>query len=178
MPVQIGAKTHSFSDPIALLSDCHRRIEMFLGTLERVAASIDHPLSNDAHVALASALRYFREAAPKHTADEEQSVFPRLRQSGDAEVNSALATLDALEQEHRRADSLHARVDILGKQCLEQGPLASSQAGEFRKAVADLASIYKRHIRIEDELVFPIAGRVLSTADKAIIAREMSVRRR
>jgi hypothetical protein len=31
MPVQIGAKTHNFSDPTGLLSDCHRRIEMFLG---------------------------------------------------------------------------------------------------------------------------------------------------
>jgi hypothetical protein len=33
MPVQIGAQSHSFSDPTGLLSDCHRRIEMFLGTL-------------------------------------------------------------------------------------------------------------------------------------------------
>ena len=30
MPVQIGAQSHSFSDPTGLLSDCHRRIEMFL----------------------------------------------------------------------------------------------------------------------------------------------------
>jgi hypothetical protein len=28
MPVQIGAKAHTFSDPTGLLSDCHRRIEM------------------------------------------------------------------------------------------------------------------------------------------------------
>jgi hypothetical protein len=34
MPVQIGAKAHSFSDPTGLLSDCHRRIEMFLGSLQ------------------------------------------------------------------------------------------------------------------------------------------------
>ena len=76
MPVQIGAKTHTFSDPTALLSDCHRRIEMFLGTLEKIAAHIDQPLPDDVRRALESALRYFREAAPKHTADEEESVFP------------------------------------------------------------------------------------------------------
>jgi Hemerythrin HHE cation binding domain len=76
MPVQIGATTHSFSQPIALLSDCHRRIEMFLGTLEKVAAQIDQPLVDDARRSLESALRYFREAVPKHTADEEQSGFP------------------------------------------------------------------------------------------------------
>jgi len=37
MPVQIGAKTHNFTDPTGLLSDCYRRVEMFLGTLEAVA---------------------------------------------------------------------------------------------------------------------------------------------
>lgn len=177
MPVQIGAITHSFFDPTELLSDCHRRIEMFLGTLEKVAALIEHPLAEDTRQALESALRYFREAAPKHTADEEISVFPRLRRSDDSEVKGALAMLDSLEQEHRRVNELHARVDMLGKRCLEKGNLPPSEAKQFRDAVADLVSIYKEHIRMEDDLVFPIAARILSKADKAIIAAEMSARR-
>ncbi len=37
MPVQIGAQAHNFSDPTGLLSDCHRRIEMFLRTDEMAA---------------------------------------------------------------------------------------------------------------------------------------------
>ncbi len=80
MPVQIAAKAHSFSDPTGLLSDCHRRIEMFLRSLQRVAGVIDRPLTDEVRAALDSALRYFRESAPKHTADEEESLFPRLRQ--------------------------------------------------------------------------------------------------
>jgi iron-sulfur cluster repair protein YtfE (RIC family) len=151
---------------------------MFLGSLEKVAACVERPLAEDVRGALEASLRYFREAAPKHTADEEQSVFPRLRKCGGPEVQSALATLDALEQEHRRADSLHEQVDRLGNTCLEQGPLSPSQATQFREAVAELGSIYKEHIRLEDEVVFPIAGRTLSQADKAIIATEMSDRRR
>jgi hemerythrin-like domain-containing protein len=178
MPVNIGDTIHSFSDPTALLSDCHRRIEMFLGSLEKVASSIERPLTNDTRRALESALRYFREAAPKHTADEEQSVFPRLRQSGDPQVKSALGTLAALEQEHRRTDSLHAQVDMLGTRCLEVGRLSQSRARQFREAVADLGAIYTEHIRIEDDLVFPLAARILSGTDKAIIAKEMSARRR
>lgn len=178
MPVQIGAKTHSFSDPTALLSDCHRRIEMFLGTLEQIAVEVEHPLSDDSRRALKSALRYFREAAPKHTADEEDSVFPRLRQSGDAEMKTALTTLEALERDHRRADSLHAQVDVLGKRCLQQGRLSPTEARHFREAVAELASIYKDHIRVEDDQIFPIAARLLSQADKAIIADEMAHRRK
>jgi hypothetical protein len=42
VPVQIGANAHSFTEPTGLLSDCHRRDEMFLGTLEVVAQTIDN----------------------------------------------------------------------------------------------------------------------------------------
>jgi hypothetical protein len=74
MPVQIGAKTHNFTDPIGLLSDCHRRVEMVLGTLAAVAEVIDRPANEETSRSLKSALHYFGQAAPKHTADEEPSV--------------------------------------------------------------------------------------------------------
>ena len=178
MPVQIGGKTHSFSEPTGLLSDCHRRIEMFLGSLVQVAPLLEKPLDAQTRSAMETALRYFREAAPKHTADEEESLFPRLRRMLNPEVEAALETLDPLERDHRRADSLHAQVDGLGRKCLQGGSLSSEDAREFDQAVAELASIYKEHIRIEDELVFPVAGKVLSSTEKAAIAAEMAARRR
>ena len=150
---------------------------MFLGSLERVAEIIDGPLENDTRAALETALRYFREAAPKHTADEEESLFPRLRRIENPELTTALATIDALEQDHRRADSLHAAVDTLGRRCLEMGHLSAGDPQRFRKAVADLASIYVEHIKIEDDVVFPAAGRALADADKTAIAAEMAARR-
>lgn len=178
MPVQIGGQTHSFSEPTGLLSDCHRRIEMFLGSLDRLAKLANRPLDTDSRTALETALRYFREAAPKHTADEEESLFPRLRQKRHPEIEAAIQTLAPLEQDHRRADSLHAEVDRLGRKCLEQGSLPPEQAEQFRKAMAELLSIYGEHMRIEDEVVFPVAGRMLSTAEKAAIAGEMAARRK
>ena len=96
MPVQIGAQSHSFSDPTGLLSDCHRRIEMFLRALERVASVIDRPLTEDIRTAMESALRYFREDAPKHTADEEMSLFPRMRQIHRPAIENAMARIDLL----------------------------------------------------------------------------------
>ena len=178
MPVQIGTKTHSFADPTGLLSDCHRRIEMFLGSLQKVAEMIDRPLAEDARTALDASLRYFREAAPKHTADEEDSLFPRLRAAHDTRVKRALETLDPLEQDHRRADSLHSEVDALGRRCLEHGSLPAEDAHRFLRDVSELASIYKEHIRIEDEMVFPLAGEILSQSEKAAIAAEMAARRK
>ena len=178
MHVQIGAKTPRFSDPTALLSDCHRRIEMFLGSLQRVAQIIDSPLSADARSALETALRYFHEAAPKHTQDEEESLFPRLRLIHRPDIESALSTLKALEDDHRHANALHTEVHRLGTQCLGTGHLPRREADRFRKAVNDLASIYGEHIRIEDSVVFPAAQRALSSFQKSAIASEMAFRRK
>jgi hemerythrin-like domain-containing protein len=178
MPVQIGAKAHSFSDPTGLLSDCHRRIEMFLRALEAVAIVIEHPLTKDARDALESALRYFREAAPKHTADEEESLFPRLRQMIHPDIESAIEKLQPLEDQHRLAGPLHAEVEELGQRCLTTGNLSRTEADAFRKAIASLVSMYTQHIRIEDDLVFPLAARLLSPADKATVAQEMAARRK
>jgi len=178
MPVQIGAKTHNFTDPTGLLSDCHRRVEMFLGTLTAVSDVIDRPATEETSRALESALRYFGQAAPKHTADEEESLFPRLRQIEHPEVESAFSRLEQLEEEHRWAAPLHAEVERIGTQYLSTGSLSSSEVEEFRKAVASLASMYKQHIGVEDELVFPLAARLLSDADKSAIADEMAGRRK
>jgi hemerythrin-like domain-containing protein len=177
MPVQIGAGVHDYSDPTGLLSDCHRRIEMFLASLQAVAKVMDRPLTDEAARALDSALRYFREAAPKHTADEEESLFPRLRDIRHADVQAALASLAALEQDHRRAEPLHADVARLGKQYLAAGSLSQAEVEAFRGAVARLASMYQQHIRVEDGTVFPLAARLLSQADQAAIGAEMAARR-
>src|SRR6478672_9023307 len=106
MAVRIGGTPeHSFEQPLGLLSDCHRRIELFLGVLTRIAEDArGGALAEQRCSALMTALRYFREAAPKHTADEEQSLFPRMRACKGAEVEAALDRVAALEVDHRRAD--------------------------------------------------------------------------
>ena len=81
MPVSIGATQESnFANPIGLLTDCHRRIERFLGVLVRVAAEArGGPLNAEHRQAMETALSYFHRAAPLHTADEEEDLFPELR---------------------------------------------------------------------------------------------------
>lgn len=178
MPVQIGTKTNNFTNPTGLLSDCHRRVEMFLGMLEAVAAVIDRPATDGTSRALESALRYFEQAAPKHTADEEESLFPRLRQIRNPEIESAFARLDLLEDDHRRAAPLHDVVDRLGMRYLSNGSLSDTEVKEFRNSVAGLASMYKQHIAVEDELIFPLASWMLSVSEKGAIANEMADRRK
>lgn len=177
MPVQIGAGVHSFADPTGLLSDCHRRVEMFLGALQAVAERIDQPPADEARRSLVAALRYFAESAPKHTADEEESLFPRLREVSNPETQAALAKMDELEREHRWAAPLHTQVERVGKRYLSKGKVTGPEVEAFRASVAALAAMYAVHIRTEEELVFPLAARILPKTEKAAIAQEMAKRR-
>src|SRR6266481_5954066 len=102
MPIQIGHKESDFTDPLGLLSDCHRRIEHFLGVLIKLCDKAKGgSLDAGEGELLDKALAYFRNAAPKHTADEEHSLFPRLRVAAESEA--PLARLAQLEFEHELA---------------------------------------------------------------------------
>lgn len=57
MPVQIGSKASNFSDPTGLMSDCHRRIEMFLNALQAAACFDGRKLTDDESRTLEGALR-------------------------------------------------------------------------------------------------------------------------
>jgi hemerythrin-like domain-containing protein len=177
--VQIGqGGAHNFDQPLGLLSDCHRRIERFLDVLATVAnGAPGGELSGEQRIALTGALKYFRDAAPKHTADEEVSLFPRLRAASDPEVAGVLAEVDRLEADHTRADELHRRVDELGMAWLENGTLPQESAAALCGAIQTLRGIYRAHIAAEDTLVFPMAGRVLERRVQEEIGREMAARR-
>jgi hemerythrin-like domain-containing protein len=179
MPIVIGAKRESdFTDPIGMLSDCHRRIEMFLNVLVRVAEQAQgQALTEEQRGALETALRYFREAAPKHTADEEESLFPRLRQIENADLRALMGRIEFLEEEHLCADRSHAEVDNLGQLWLRDGTLRAEQASRLLTLLVQLRDLYRHHIATEDNEVFPTAAAALSAADREAIGGEMASRR-
>ena len=180
MPIQIGQRpARGFDEPLGLLSDCHRRIEHFLHVLATVAdEAAGGALSPHDRTALEGALTYFAVAAPKHTADEESSLFPRLRHSTAPEIAATLAALEALERDHDEADAHHAAVERLGRRWVSEGRLQPDEAVALREHLARLRALYERHIAIEDQGVFPAAARVLGDAQLAEIGREMAARRR
>lgn len=179
MAISIGAQPdHGFDDPLGLMRDCHRRIEKFLGVLGRVADEIaGGPLPESHREALAAALRYFANAAPWHTRDEEESLFPRLRRADDPRVLEVMNRIDALERDHARADEAHAAAHRLGTRWLEDGTLGAAEVAELKRLLEELRAMYGRHIEIEDGVVFPLARAVLSSSTQAAIGREMAARR-
>jgi len=179
MPITIGKKIESdYSNPLGLLSDCHRRIETFLGVLVKVTSqSRGAELTADQRDGLEVALRYFRDAAPKHTRDEEESLFPRMCASSDERARSAISLLDELHRDHELADGAHAEVDALGSRWLSEGSLSSESTARLTELLGRLSSTYQRHIAVEDNEVFPLAGQVLTSAELAAVGREMATRR-
>ena len=179
MPIQIGQLPgHDFDEPLGLLSDCHRRIEHFLRVLHAVTTDAQGgPLTAPNRTALQGALEYFAVAAPKHTADEEASLFPRLRGAGDPAAAEALALVDRLQRDHEEADTHHAAVDVLVRQWLEDGALATARTAELQERLARLRTLYERHIRLEDQELFPAAARLLDAEQLRAIGREMAERR-
>ena len=174
MPIQIKQDVEpGCSDPVGLLTACHRRIERFLHVLALIAQRGDgNSLCREDAEVFGRALRYFREAAPNHTADEEHDLFPALqRHNADARE-----LLQGLEEDHARASSLHLTVDRIGQQWL-QGPVGDADLAELRRALAELEALYGVHIQTEEQKLFPIATRVLGDAELERIGRNMADRR-
>jgi hemerythrin-like domain-containing protein len=179
MPIQIGQRPdHGFETPMGLLSDCHRRIEKFLGALLTVARERQGgPLDARSREAIEKSIRYFENAAPRHNSDEEESLFPRLRQIDDPEVKQLLADVDRLEADHHANDLRHAEVDRLAQQWLADDGLAPEHFERLLALLEELHAVYQEHIALEDQRVFPLAQRVLTANHLKAMGREMAVRR-
>jgi hemerythrin-like domain-containing protein len=172
---------NDFDNPLGLLSDCHRRIEKFLEQIIRVCETArGGVLDAGRREALQLALRYFRQAAPLHTADEETSLFPRVRervQSGDTTAQQALTVMERLEADHDAADVRHAVIDELGIRWLEQSTLEAAEAARLEAEARALRAFYAAHIAVEDNELFPLAEQVLTEDTVETLGREMAARR-
>ena len=181
MAIQIGAKPDSgFDDPIGMLTDCHRSILRFVDVFAQVAQrSNGKMLEPDERAAVDAALRYFRESGPRHNQDEEESLFPRLqRLQGNAPADeSASAEIGRLTADHELAATLHAEVEQLYARWMRDGSLPAAEAAQLEAVSKKLAHLYRDHIRVEEEIVFPEAAKLLDRGDLAAMGAEFKARR-
>ena len=176
MGVQIGAKPDSgFDDPIGMLKDCHRRVEHFLQILCVVAERAPgRALTTEEVSAVEAALHYFQVGGRRHTADEEESLFPRLR--ADAQ-SAGLENFTELEAEHQEANDLHAAVESLYNSWIVNRRLAAEDEQRLLAATKQLNLLYEDHIEVEEKIVFPRAAKMLDGATIAAIGAEFRARR-
>ena len=170
-----------FTDPLGLLVHCHERIEGQLETLKRAAEVLrsgDGRSIPRVFAAIEGACRHFALAGVKHTEDEELSLFPRLRDSGAAAGAEAIAAMTELESQHRTAEELHKQFDTFVLTLPRDGSADARELDCFSEMVAELAGFYRPHIFLENNLVFPIAARVLSVSEIHDLGDEMHARRK
>ena len=178
MPVAIGTAENTFANPIGLLSDCHRRIERFLQALLTVATQVEGGHLDAQHrSALDTALKYFREAAPKHTADEEEDLFPMLRQLASPRISKIVADVDRLESDHKTAEAWHREVEDICESWLRQDHLPAQETAHLKGILSALSDLYRSHIAMEEQEVFPVAQAELSDSAKQAIGRHIASRR-
>ncbi|MGH9413356.1 MAG: hemerythrin domain-containing protein [Terriglobales bacterium] len=157
------------SDAIDLLLGCHCRIRHFT-TMARRLAEPEAP-SDQIPAAARAVYRYYKVALPLHEADENQSVYPRLRAAappGDlADANQAMV------DQHVSIDRIIAEL-LPQWEALEQHP---GTAPATAAAAQRLDEAWRDHLELEERLIFPALRAHLSQEDRTAIRQEMIARR-
>ncbi|MCB9846732.1 MAG: hemerythrin domain-containing protein [Phycisphaeraceae bacterium] len=179
MPVALGTQGQpGFDRPFELMSDCHRRIEQFLAVIRRaLEAYSSRELDEECSNALRTAQRYFREGAPRHTEDEEVSLFPRLRDLDRDDMRELLDAAERLEREHDEAERIHHSVDARIDRWLRDRQLTPAEVEAMVLDLDALDRLYAEHIAFEDDVLFPAAARALDREHVLRIGEEMAARR-
>lgn len=162
-----------FDDPLGVLRACHRRIAERLDLLERLPEYVQtHGADRAAQSAAQRVLNYFERAAAHHHADEEENLFPMLREARGRPGwdDRVLAALEQLEAEHQRLAWHWAQVQpsLVALARGKRGPLPRIEA---------LTQAYLAHMKVEDEVIFPLAARLLGPEELQRLGSAMQKRR-
>lgn len=169
-----GPAVTAAPDAVDLLLECHQRIRHFT-RLAVVLADTPGAPAKEVAAAAASVLRYFTEALPRHAADEDESVAPRLLAAETPEaVRAALASMT------REHETLHEALAELGPRwravAVEPGRIAD-EAPALRRITGRLSDLWGAHLGPEESLIFPTMRRVLPREALVAIVQEMRARR-
>lgn len=153
-------------DPFARLERAHREIEARVAELERAADQTNQDaLRTRALESLAASLAYFRGPGAIHHADEEHTLFPRLRPlEGFAQM------LAAFDFQHQMNDTAFAELQAAFD---AYQPGASSRLPELAHRFAELQ---RAHILAEERVLLPQAARALTRDEVRQIGDEMARR--
>lgn len=151
-------------DPLAFLSAEHGRQMALLAHLERLARA---PRARAARVMAQALLRWLTEELPVHVADEEHSLYPRLRRHGAALVDRLLA-------EHARDARLVAGT-VAGLRAIAAGERVPEA---FPGDAAAFARRHRQHLGLEEAVVvMELSRKTLTREEQARLGEEMARRR-
>jgi hemerythrin-like domain-containing protein len=173
MPTPIGVPEPPLGeDVVDLMLACHVRIRHFLGVARAVGRG-EAASEADLRDACERTRRYFLEALPRHVADENESVLPRLR-GRSASLDAALAAMHLQHTDH--APVVDALVRLLDRVALD--PASPARRASVSRCAEALTVDLERHLAAEETHVFPAMRALLSDAERTQILTELRARRR
>ena len=161
-------------DAVDLLLGCHLRIRHFAAAAVKLAHA-QGATDDEVRQAAAAVYRYFSVSLPLHEADEEETVRPRLDPVAGERVRHALLAM--ADQHQGIYDFVERLMPLL--QLVEQNPGALSQVGgEMCSLTSALDEIFRAHLELEEQVIFPAIRESLSESDRAEMLKEMQHRRK
>ena len=154
--------------PFDLLLDCHTRIRRST-SLSVALASTPEALPTEIANVSAQLLRYFELALPLHTDDEDFSLTEALRPH--SELSPLIADLTA---QHRAIEETLAPLLASWRE-LKAG--AVFDRAVLLEGAQRLRDQFERHLRIEEEELFPKARLLLDVGRQGELLREFRARR-
>jgi hemerythrin-like domain-containing protein len=163
-----------FGHPLQVLLACHQRITAHSDMLAWLARHLHlHDCDPEAQQVASFVLRFFDGAARHHHEDEDESLFPAMRNAARGENAERVARLCVqLAAEHREMEQAWGGF----RESLEL--IAHGERVLLRELDVDrFCKLYHAHIALEEANLIPLAGMLLSPEDLSAIGRAMAARR-
>lgn len=162
------------TDAIDMMLDCHRRIRHFTAVAVALPdATAIHPA--DIAAAAAGVARYFGEALPLHSADEDRSLVPRML-AHDA-PKAVRVALDAMMEQHAGLERTLAKALPRWHDIASDPTRLDEHADALRGLAAQLSAQWDEHLGLEEGTIFPAARALLPPIELDVIAQEIRMRR-
>ncbi|HWR36231.1 MAG TPA: hemerythrin domain-containing protein [Clostridia bacterium] len=163
-------------DTIELLLGCHQRIRHFSGVGVRLA-NAQGVAAPEIVQAAEGLIRYFSIALPLHAQDEDESIHPRLlRFLPEGEL--ARPASDTMVEQHQEIDRILEALLPLWT-ILQAAPARLYElAPELRGLSARLDDLFRDHLEMEEQTIFPAMRAYVPATELEAIAQEMKARRK
>jgi hemerythrin-like domain-containing protein len=173
MLLQIGPR-RAPEDPdlVDLLRDCHGRIRRFLIVARQLAdADAANTDPGELRATAGQIRRYFTEAFPIHTTDEDE-LAPHLA-GASPDVDRALATMTS---DHVAHGALVSRLVAICARIERDARQHGAMAAELARVATILATELEAHLELEEHVIFPALRRLPAPLRDAL-RTEMRARR-
>jgi hemerythrin-like domain-containing protein len=169
-----SSQPKSSEDAVDLLVGCHQRIRHFTAVAIKLAHAYG-ATTEEIEQAAAAVHRYYSVSLPLHEADEDQTLQPRLRAVAGEPVRHALLVMG---EQHQAIDELIERMLPLLVLARNNPDTLAEVGGEMCSITKALEEIFRAHLQMEEEVIFPAIRSVLSESAREEILHEMRERRK